>query len=108
MYMCSRRLLPTGQRETAHYDVLTIKIKSQTQISVETVLGQFYQTILMPQLNAGTVLFQDIHAEIKNIIFIALSSYLTTPANFPSVTVHSYILKQAWASSLRSEYHSCD
>ena len=31
---------------------------------------------------AGQGLLQNIHAEIKFIIFIALSSYLTTPVNF--------------------------
>ena len=36
----------------------------------------------IPSPDAGTVLLQNIHAGIKFIIFIALSSQLTTPANF--------------------------
>ena len=32
--------------------------------------------------NAGTVLLQSVYAEIKFIIFISLSCYLTTLANF--------------------------
>ena len=31
--------------------------------------------------NAGTVLFQNNHAEIEFMIFIVLPSWLTTPAN---------------------------
>ena len=37
--------------------------------------------------NAGTVVLQDIYEENKFIIFIALSSYLTTPANFPIISI---------------------
>ena len=44
--------------------------------------------------NAGAVLLQNIHAEIINFyfilvsfVFIALSSYLTTPANFTIVYI---------------------
>ena len=35
--------------------------------------------------NAETILLQNIHAEIKFIIF-ALSGYLTTPTNFTNVS----------------------
>ena len=37
--------------------------------------------------NAGTVVLQDIHAENKFFIFIALSCYLTTPANLPIISI---------------------
>ena len=40
--------------------------------------------------NAGTILLQNIHAEIKFIIF-ALSGYLTTPTNFTNVSPYGKI-----------------
>ena len=37
--------------------------------------------------DAGTLLLKNIHAEIKFFVFIALYSYLTTPANFAFIFI---------------------
>ena len=42
---------------------------------------RFLFKFMMAARNAGTVLFQNNHAEIEFMIFIVLPSWLTTPAN---------------------------
>ena len=56
------------------------------------ILASFvYWSSLMPDV--GTVLLQNIHAEKKLIIFIALSGYLNTPANFPIVIIDDNVIR---------------
>ena len=57
---------------------------SQQRINqtLSNIIKHYPNILISLYPNAWTVLLQNIHAEIKSIIVIALSSYLTTPANF--------------------------